>query len=162
MLSQSQLFVDHRPLFIQAVPYIFYASIIMIFSAFVLPRAESTSSSYFAEIDAKLPLNVFLAFWIAVFIWSLYFIFSNGKLYVRWPRLVPLEFAPDFSRTKRDGVAILEKGEAKVHKREVSVSPPKGPVGILGTFLGRWAPGRSGGEEVEMVGIGKEGRAHAE
>lgn len=162
MLSQSQLFVDHRPLFIQAVPYIFYAAIIMVFSAFVLPRAESTSSLYFAEIDAKLPLNAFLAFWIAVFFWSLYFILANGKLYVRWPRLVPLDFAPDFTGSKRDGMATLEKGEAKDHKRELVVSSPKGVAGIFGIFLGRWAPGRSSVEEVEFVGVGKEGRAHAE
>jgi hypothetical protein len=160
MLSQSQLFMDHRPLFIQAVPYIFYASIVMIFSAFVLPRAESTSSLNFAEIDAKLPLNAFLAFWLAVFAWSVYFILTNGKLYVQWPRLVPLDFAPDFAGTKRDRMEILEKGEVKGHKRDVSISPSKGPVSILGTLLGRWAPGRS--EEIELVGVGKEGRAHAE
>jgi len=42
------------------------------------------------------------------------------------------------------------------------VAPPKGPVGILGALFGRWAPGRGGGEEVELVGVGKDGRAHAE
>ena len=43
MLSQSQIFIDHRPLFIQAVPYIFYASVIMIMAGLILPRADSTS-----------------------------------------------------------------------------------------------------------------------
>src|SRR5438046_10504825 len=105
MLSQSQFFVDHRPLFIQAVPYILYASIIMVISAFVLPRAKGTSPlSNLSNKDAKLPLNAFLAFWIAALIWSIYFIFTNGKLYVHWPRLVPLDFAPDISGTRQDRV----------------------------------------------------------
>ena len=118
--------------------------------------------SIVANTDARLPLKAFLAFWLAVFAWSVYFIFANGKLYVRWPRLVPLDFAPDIIRIRRDKMASLEKGEGRGHKREVSVSPPKGPVGILGNLFGRWAPGRGGGEEVELVGLGKDGRAHVE
>lgn len=56
-------------------------------------------------------------------------------------------------------MASLEKGEERIgRKREMSVSAPKGPVGILGTLFGRWAPGRGGGEEVELA----DGRAHAE
>ena len=57
---------------------------------------------------------------------------------------------------------MLEKGEGKGHKREASVSPPKGPKGILGTLFGRWAPSHGGGEVVEVVSVGKESRAHAE
>jgi hypothetical protein len=162
MLSQSQFFVDHRPLFIQTVPYIFYASIIMILSAFILPRGESKLPSNLSNSDAKLPLNAFLAFWLAAFIWSIYFIFTNGKLYVHWPRLVPLDFAPDLSGSKRDGMASLEKGEGRGLKREITLSAPKGPVGVLGMLFERWAPGRGGGEEMELVGVGKDGRAHAE
>jgi hypothetical protein len=161
MLSQSKIFIDHRPLFIQAVPYVFYASIIMIISAFVLPRTQSTLFQIPTNIDAKLPLTVFLAFWFAVFAWSLYFIFANGKLYVHWPRLVLLEFAPDIS-VKRDRTTSLEKGEEKSHKREISISPPKGAKGLLGTLFGRYAPGHGGGEEMELVGVEKDRRAHAE
>jgi hypothetical protein len=122
----------------------------MIFSAFILPRAQ----------DAKLPLNAFLAFWLAVLVWSIYFIFTNGKLYVQWPRLVPLAFAPDASgitqRARRDS---LEKGEV----RNVGISAGKGPAGIWGALFGRWVPGPGGGEEVGLVdGVGKEGRAHVE
>jgi hypothetical protein len=105
---------------------------------------------------------VFLAFWLAIFAWSVYFIFSNGKLYVRWPRLVTLDFAPDISGAKQDRVGNLEKGEGRGHKRDVIVSPPKGPVGMFGSLFGRWAPGHGGGEDVELVGLGKDGRAHAE
>ena len=113
------------------------------------------------NIDAKLPLSGFLAFWIAVLIWALYFIFANGKLYVQWPRLVPLEFAPDFPRLKGDKIAALEKGEPR-RKSEVSVPPPAGVRGYLGTLLGRYAPGYGGGEEFELTGAGKDRRAHAE
>ena len=135
----------------------------MIISAFVLPRAEGTSPlSNLSNKDAKLPLNAFLAFWIAALIWSIYFIFTNGKLYVHWPRLVPLDFAPDISGTRRDGIASLEKGEGRGLKRDISVSAPRSPVGILGTLFGRWAPGRGGGEDLELVGVAKDGRAHAE
>jgi hypothetical protein len=113
-------------------------------------------------LDAKLSLNTFLAFWFALLIWSVYFIFTNGRLYVQWPRLVPLEFAPDVGGTKRDGYAAMEKGEVRGHKRETSISPGKGPRGMLGLLFGRWVPGRGGGDEMEVVGVGKEGRAHAE
>ena len=115
-----------------------------------------------ANLDARLPLNAFLAFWVAVLGWSVWFITTNGMLYVHWPRLVPLDFAPDVSGVRKDRMASLEKGEGRGHKREVSVSPPKGPQGILGSLFGRWAPGRGGGEDVELVGVGKDGRAHAE
>lgn len=121
----------------------------MIFAAFVLPRAQ----------DAKLPLNAFLAFWLAILIWSIYFIFTNGKLYVQWPRLVPLAFAPDITGLKRSRRDSLERGE---HKRDVSVSAAKGPAGILGALFGRWVPGPGGGEDIELLGVGKDGRAHVE
>jgi hypothetical protein len=128
-------------------------------------RAHKVYSHYLScrlTLDAKLPLKAFLAFWFAIFVWSLWFIFANGRLYVSWPRLVPLDFAPDLTGFKRDKMAALEKGEGRGHKRELSVGPPKGPAGILGALFGRWAPGKGGGEEMELVGIGKDGRAHAE
>ena len=112
--------------------------------------------------DAKLPLNAFLSFWFAALIWSIYFIFTNGKLYVHWPRLVPLDFAPDISGIKRDGTVSLEKGEGRDHKGDIGTSVPKGRVGILGKLFGRWTHGHGGGEDMELVGVSKDGRAHAE
>ena len=125
----------------------------MILSALFLPRTQ----------DAKLPLNAFLAFWLAIFVWSIYFIFQNGKLYVQWPRLVPLPHAPDVgvgSRMKRSRRDSLEKGEQE-HKKDVGVAG-SGIAGIWGALFGRWVPGPGGGEEVELVGVGKEGRVHVE
>ena len=46
MLSQSHIFADHRPLFIQSVPYIFFASVIMILAGMLLPRAEGIPSLF--------------------------------------------------------------------------------------------------------------------
>jgi hypothetical protein len=102
MLSQSQIFTDHRLLFIQAVPDFLYASVILILAALVLPHTESDAAHVITNVDARLPLKVLLAFWLAIFTWSNYFIFSNGKLYIRWLRLVPLDFAPDISGAKRE------------------------------------------------------------
>jgi hypothetical protein len=56
----------------------------------------------------------------------------------------------------------LEKGEGRSHKRETSISAQKAPKGVLGTFFGRWTSGRGGNEEVELIGVAKDGRAHAE
>lgn len=162
MLSQSRIFVDHRPLFIQAVPYILCASIIMILSAFLLPRDKGIVLRTSAKSDAKLPLNAFLAFWLAIFAWSLSFIFTKGKLYVNWPRLVPLEFGPDISGKTKDRMIALEKGESKGHKREVSTSQPTVSKGILGALFGWRTPGHSNGEDADLVGVWKDGRAHAE
>jgi len=126
----------------------------MILSALFLPRTQ----------DAKLPLNAFLAFWFAILVWSIYFIFQNGKLYVQWPRLVPLPFAPDvgvgggMQRSRRDS---LEKGERE-HKRDVTIAAGSGLAEVWGALFGRWVPGPAGGDDVDLVGIGKEGRAHAE
>ena len=117
-----------------------------------------------AHVDAKLPLNAFLFFWMLVFAWSMYFLFANGKLYVQWPRLVPLDFAPDISSLRRSvsRTEAMEKGEPKGHKREASIAPAKRPAaGLLGTLFGRLALGE-GREEVEVVGYEKDGRAHAE
>ena len=88
--------------------------------------------------------------------------FTNGKLYVQWPRLVPLDFAPDIRGLKKDRFAAMEKGESKGHRRELSIPSAKGAKGVVGLLFGRWAPGVGSGEEMELVGVGKDGRAHAE
>ena len=88
--------------------------------------------------------------------------FTNGKLYVQWPRLVPLEFAPDIRGSKRDRFVAMEKGETRSHKRELSIPSAKSAKGFFGLLFGRWALGVGGSEELELVGVGKDGRAHAE
>jgi hypothetical protein len=130
----------------------------MILSTFILPRAQSNPASVsLSDVDPKLPLPAFLVVWFGVLAWSLYFIFSNGRFYVHWPRLVPLEFAPN---AVGDDRTELENGDRTIHKRQVKVSPPKSPVGALGGLFGRWIPGRGGGEKVDMMG--EVGKHHAE
>jgi len=130
----------------------------MILSTFILPRAQSSPPSQsLPDVDPKLPLPVFLVFWFGVLAWSLYFIFSNGRFYVRWPRLVPLEFAPN---VVGDDVTEFGNGDGTTFKRQVKVSRPKSPDGALGALFGRWIPGRGGGEKVEVMG--EEGKDHAE
>jgi len=156
--NQSELFSDYRALVLQIVPYVLYASIVMILSTFILPRAQSTSpSSPLSDVDPKLPLPVFLVFWLCVLAWSLYFIFSNGKFYIRWPRLVPLEFAPN---AVGEDITESENGDGTVCKRQVKVSPPKSPTGALGMLFDRWIPGRGGSEKVRATG--EERKDHAE
>jgi hypothetical protein len=95
-----------------------------------------------------------------MFLWSVWFIVTNGRLYVHWPRLVPLEFAPDITGRKRhDRFTVLEKGEGKGHRRDASVSSLKGSSGVLGALFGKWVPGAGRGEDVDVLGVG---RAHEE
>ena len=110
-----------------------------------------------SDLDPKLPLLAFLVVWFGVLAWSLYFIFSNGRFYVRWPRLVPLDFAPNAVGDDRTEV---ENGDRTICKRQVKMSPPKSPVGALGGLFGRWIPGGGGGEKVEVMG--EVGKHHAE
>ncbi|KTW31637.1 hypothetical protein T552_00276 [Pneumocystis carinii B80] len=72
----------HRSLFIQYIPYVLFFSILMILAKIILPGLENVIISS----------HIFMVFWLFVFIWSVYFIISNGFYYVNWPKLVPPEF----------------------------------------------------------------------
>jgi hypothetical protein len=41
----SKIFADHRPLFIQSVPYMFYLSLLMVAATFILPQTTPKSTS---------------------------------------------------------------------------------------------------------------------
>ena len=98
----------------------------------------------------------FFAFWVAVLVWSLYFIFVNGKLYVRWPKLVPVEFAP---KLKGDDTTAIESGNGTSYERSVKRSAPRSFGDAFAMLLERWAPSRGGDEKVEVV---KDEKVHAE
>ncbi|KAL1847050.1 Phosphoinositide phosphatase sac1 [Paecilomyces lecythidis] len=72
------LFVDHRPVIIQSIPYILAASIFMITVA-TFTRKLPDSASW--------PLRFFVLFWIIIFAWCARFILAHGMLYVNWPKL---------------------------------------------------------------------------
>jgi phosphatidylinositol 4-phosphatase len=71
--GSSLVFVDRRPVLIQAIPYLLAFSIFFVFVGLFTKRLPDS---------AVLPMRIFLLFWSAVAAWSLHFIFSNGMLYV--------------------------------------------------------------------------------
>lgn len=77
-VGQARTFVDKRPLLVQAVPYVFAAMLFIILISLVTSRPS----------DATVwPLRIFVFLCIAVAGWSGQFIFTNGVLFVNWPKL---------------------------------------------------------------------------
>jgi hypothetical protein len=71
--ANIQLFIDRRPLVIQAIPYIFAASLFMvIISTFTRQLPDAT----------VWPLRLFMIFWIIIGAYSFRFIHGHGMLYV--------------------------------------------------------------------------------
>ncbi|CEJ55463.1 Putative Phosphoinositide phosphatase [Penicillium brasilianum] len=76
--ANIQLFVDRRPLVIQAIPYIFAASLFMVLIATFTRQLPDA---------AVWPLRLFMIFWIIIGAYSFRFIHGHGMLYVNWPKL---------------------------------------------------------------------------
>lgn len=72
-ISSSLLFIDRRPLVIQAVPYVLAASVFLLFMAIVAPRSADAS---------QWAWRVFVVFWLAVLAWSALFVKNHGMFYV--------------------------------------------------------------------------------
>ena len=72
-IGSTLLFVDRRPVFVQAIPYILGASIFMVIVAALTRRVPSS---------AIWPLRFFALFWLSVGGWCLQFIVGHGMLYV--------------------------------------------------------------------------------
>lgn len=85
-IGSSLIFADRRPILIQAVPYVAAFSLFFLFVGLLTPRMPDS---------AVWPLRIFLLFWTFVAAWSLYFIFSNGMLFVNWPKLNPRPWATE-------------------------------------------------------------------
>lgn len=72
-IGSFQLFLDHRPLVIQSIPYVLAASIFMIIVAtFTKQVPEAT----------VWPLRLFVIFWAITAAWCMRFIYAHGMLYV--------------------------------------------------------------------------------
>lgn len=71
--ANIQLFMDRRPLVIQAIPYIFAASLFMVLIATFTRRLPDA---------AVWPLRFFMIFWIVIGAYSFRFIHGHGMLYV--------------------------------------------------------------------------------
>ena len=85
-VGQARTFVDKRPLIIQAVPYVFAAMLFIVF-IFLLSSQAPGSSIW--------PLRLFMLICVGVAAWSAQFIYSNGMLYVNWPKLNTPQYASD-------------------------------------------------------------------
>ncbi|CZT44586.1 probable synaptojanin-1 [Rhynchosporium secalis] len=84
--STNPVFVDQRPLLIQSIPYI------LAFALFFVFVGTFTRSPVDAAV---LPIRIFVIFWFVVAGWCLNFIYSNGMLYVNWPKLNPRPWATE-------------------------------------------------------------------
>jgi hypothetical protein len=71
--SSYLVFVDQRPLLIQAIPYVFAFSLFFVFIGSFTRRLPDS---------AVLPVRIFILFWFIVAAWCANFIIKNGMLYV--------------------------------------------------------------------------------
>jgi phosphatidylinositol 4-phosphatase len=72
-VSSTRVYLDRRPLLIQAIPYILAFSIFFVLIGLFSRRLPDS---------AVLPLRIFILFWFVVGLWSFNFIYNNGMLYV--------------------------------------------------------------------------------
>ena len=72
-LGNLLLFVDRRPVVIQAVPYVFAASVFMVLMALFTRRSPDAS---------VWPIRLFMLFWTVVGAYCFRFIIAHGMLYV--------------------------------------------------------------------------------
>jgi hypothetical protein len=69
----SYLFVDRRPLLIQAIPYVLAMSVFLLIISIFTPRLPDS---------AVLPIRLFVMVWFFIGCWCLQFIYKHGMLYV--------------------------------------------------------------------------------
>ncbi|KAK4231699.1 phosphoinositide phosphatase SAC1 [Podospora fimiseda] len=113
--SSNLIFADRRPVLIQAVPYIAAFGLFLVLMGMYSPRLPDA---------AVWPMRLFILFWTVVTAWSVWFILSNGMLYVNWPKLNPRPWATEgyhetISRVRKD--KILGPLVAR-HERGLSVA----------------------------------------
>ncbi|KAJ5222513.1 uncharacterized protein N7469_008753 [Penicillium citrinum] len=113
--SSIQMFLDRRPLVIQAVPYVFAASLFL--SLLALFTTKSPDSSAW-------PLRIFMVFWFIVTAYSFRFMYEHGMLYVNWPKLnTPVAGAEGYQDAMikaRNDPIIGQWLPSKRHQRGVS------------------------------------------
>jgi len=113
--SSIQMFLDRRPLVIQAVPYVFVASLFL--SLLALFTTKSPDSSAW-------PLRIFMVFWFIVTAYSFRFMYEHGMLYVNWPKLnTPVAGAEGYQDAMikaRNDPIIGQWLPSKRHQRGVS------------------------------------------
>jgi hypothetical protein len=74
-MTSTRVYLDRRPLLIQAIPYILAFSVFFVLVGMFSRRLPDS---------AVLPLRIFILFWFLVGLWSFNFIYKNGMLYVSY------------------------------------------------------------------------------
>jgi hypothetical protein len=95
-------FADLRPLYIQAIPPMIFASILMIGAATFFPKEDNP---WFIN-------RVFILFWITLLLYSVRSLFKYGLQFVNWPKLCGLDFVTEEDKIKagtRKGVVYVER-----------------------------------------------------
>lgn len=99
-VGSSLMFTDRRPLLVQSVPYVLGGAVFIILIAMITRQTP----------DAAIwPLRLFVILCLLIAGWSFQFIYSNGMLYVNWPKLNTPAFAVEgfsdaLSRAHKDKV----------------------------------------------------------
>ena len=81
-IASSLVFVDRRPLFVQAVPYVAAASVFLVIFTLLVG-------------EAGLVFRVLWASWALVAVYCGRFIVGHGMLYVNWPKLNTMAWASE-------------------------------------------------------------------
>lgn len=84
-VGQARTFVDKRPLIVQAVPYVLAAMLFIVFVFLMTPRPSDARTVW--------PIRLFVLLCLAVAGWSVQFMYTNGMLYVNWPKLNTPQYA---------------------------------------------------------------------
>lgn len=147
-IGSYQIFLDHRPLAIQSVPYVLAASGFMITVA-TLTRRLPDSTVW--------PLRLFVVMWMAVGAWCVRFIHKHGMLYVR------------FSFLPLPGLALIWPLQVNWPKLNTPAAGSEGYQDALikarsDPVIGQWIPVRrhQRGQSNARLGFLEEGKTRIE
>ncbi|KAL2400957.1 Phosphatidylinositol-3-phosphatase SAC1 [Exophiala dermatitidis] len=99
-VGTSMMFTDKRPLIVQAIPYVFAASLFIVFISLFTRRAQDST---------VWPLRLLVILCLIVAGWSFQFLYTYGLLYVNWPKLNTPSFA----------IEEINQALARAHKDKI-------------------------------------------
>ncbi|KAJ4504778.1 Phosphoinositide phosphatase sac1 [Exophiala dermatitidis] len=99
-VGTSMMFTDKRPLIVQAIPYVFAASLFIVIISLFTRRAQDST---------VWPLRLLVILCLMVAGWSFQFLYTYGLLYVNWPKLNTPSFA----------IEEINQALARAHKDKI-------------------------------------------
>ncbi|EHY52341.1 Phosphatidylinositol-3-phosphatase SAC1 [Exophiala dermatitidis] len=99
-VGTSMMFTDKRPLIVQAIPYVFAASLFIVIISMFTRRAQDST---------VWPLRLLVILCLMVAGWSFQFLYTYGLLYVNWPKLNTPSFA----------IEEINQALARAHKDKI-------------------------------------------